>query len=248
MRVLLVEDQGPSAQAAAGALVSELGCEVDVVHDPARGVAQLADREYDVVVVDVLFRSVTEEFDRRRLQRVVRLDDEVLHLSGLAVIDAARQCAVSPVVWSSGEPNRHLHLLFAQEELWAKVFCAKVELDALVTATKAAAEGEEYIDPDLSYYVPNVHGRPLRETILSQPRKLALWRATALGEHQHGALAKMTGMSAKAVRTSMGEMRARLAELDPGVGTDNAPSSDVVRFAGRNWEFFLDDTVRRYFE
>jgi DNA-binding NarL/FixJ family response regulator len=246
VRVLVVEDQGPSVKAAVDALTAEVGCDVVTAHDPRTGLELLVAEHFDVVVVDVLFRSVTEEFERRRRHGLVRLDDPVLHLSGLAVVHGAPD-RTRVLLWTSGDPNRHLHLLFAYEELGVRAFCSKEDLGELMVAVRHAHDGQTHVDPRLSYYVPNHHGRRLRETILSQPRKLALWRATALGQHQHSVLAKLTGMSAKAVRTSMGEMRARLLELDPGMSGDNAPTSDVVRFAGQNWEFFLDETVRSMF-
>lgn len=250
MRVLVVEDQEAAARTAADELRQTLGCEVVVARDPLTGIACLRSEPFDVVIVDLLFRACTESFERRRRSKQVRLTDSELHLSGLAVLHAVRllRDGPRPVVWTSGEPNRHLHLLFAYEELQARAFCSKEELGRLDVAVRQALAGEEYVDPRLAYYLPaGGHGRLLRETILSQPKKLGIWRTIALGQHRHWVIARTLGMNAKAVRVSMGEMRRRLLELDPGLDVSNNPSTEVVRYASQNWEFLLDDTVRRLF-
>lgn len=249
MRVLVVEDQEPAAKTAVDELRQALGCEVAVTRDPRRAIELLRTQDFDIAIIDMLFRACTEAFERRRRNKQVRLTDPALHLSGLAVLHAIRLLpnAPRPVIWTSGEPNRHLHLLFAYEELLARVFCSKEELGRLEEAVRHALAGEEYVDPRLAYYVPSERGRRLRETILSQPRRLGIWRTIALGQHRHWIIARTLGMSAKAVRTSMGEMRRRLLELDPGLNAGNNPSTEVIRYASQNWEFFLDDTVRRMF-
>ena len=249
MRILVVEDQQSSARFAVDELKRYLACDVTVALTPHRGIAELRAGGYDVVVIDMLFRAETANFEQRRRAKKVSLDDVELHLSGLAVLDEARRASPPPrpVLWSSGEPNRHLHMLFAFEELACAVFCAKDGSDDLAQAVAAAYRGEQYISPTLSFYVPNVHGKPLRETILSQSSKLAVWRAIALGTHQHTVLARLTGVSSRTIRTGMGEMRRRLLELDPGLSDEESPSTEVLRFASQNWEFFLDQTVRRHF-
>ncbi|MDQ3576287.1 MAG: hypothetical protein M3443_01495 [Actinomycetota bacterium] len=249
MQVLIVEGQEPLTKVAVDELREALRCEVVIARDPLEGIARLSEGNYDVVIVEMLFRASTEEFDRRRGLNAVRLQDPTLHLSGLAVLHAihSHPNGPRPVFWTSGEPNRHLHMLFAYEELGTRVFCSKEALGQLVEAVRHAQASAEYIDPQLRSYIPKAHGRKLRETILSQHTKLSIWRSLALGQYQHTVIARLLGVRATTVRASISEMRSQLLQLDPGRVADNSPTSELIGYATANWEFFLDDTVRQMF-
>ncbi|MFI9011382.1 response regulator [Actinosynnema sp. NPDC053489] len=248
MRVLLVEDEGVAAQAAVTELVGAMGCEVTVVPDPVEALVRLRREHFDVAVVDMLYQAHSVEFEQRRRRGGVRLTDQRLHLSGLAVLRAADEAAppVRTVLWTNGEPNRRLHMVFAHEQLGCRVMCPKDAVGKLPAAVRAAVEGREHVDPLLRMYFPPASSPSLADTFFTSATRLAVWRAMALGVHEHAAIAKVVGVTAGTVRRGMDALRARLVAFDPGCTLDGPPSAEVVRYAGQNWQFFLDDTVREF--
>lgn len=249
MRVLVVEDQGVAAAMATTELTSALHCEVSTTTDPLDAIDVLTADKYDVVVVDMLYLSRSHEFEARRRQGLARLTDQRLHLSGLAVLHAVgkRGLDTRPLLWTSGEPNRRLHILFAYEQLGCRVLCSKTAIAQLAPAVQAAATGSEYVDPVLRMYFPPRFSTSLHETFLSSSTKLAVWRAMALGQLQHKTIARTAGVQPSTVKKGMDDMRARLLGFDPGYPADGSPSAELIRYASQNWEFFLDDTVREMF-
>ena len=249
MRVLVVEDQGMAANIAVRELEKTDSCKVDVARDPLEAIARLSRDEYDVAVVDMLFREHAHDFEQRRRRGRVHLSDARLLLSGLAVLHAikSRDFRTRPVLWTSGEPNRRLHLTFASEELRCRALCSKESVTDLHRAVQAAARGVAYIDPLLHLHLSSPLSRPLRETLLGSSTKLNVWRAMALGLHQHKDIAKVVGIESSTVRNGMEDMRNKLLELDPTSSIEGSPSSELIRYASQNWEFFLDDTVRVMF-
>jgi DNA-binding NarL/FixJ family response regulator len=249
VRVLVVEYQGVAAEMAAAELTKTMDCEVIVAADPLEAVSRLAVEPVSAVVVDMLYLERSTEFESRRRRGQVRLTDARLHVSGLAVLRAVQRMGLNtrPVLWSSGEPNRRLHMMFAYEVLDCRVMCSKHAVANLPQAVRAALSGKEYIDPVLRMYFPPPFSKPLRKTILASSSKLAVWRAMALGQHQHKAIAKTANVESGTVRKGMDDMRSRLLEFDPGCVADGSPSAELIRYASQNWEFFLDDTVREMF-
>jgi DNA-binding NarL/FixJ family response regulator len=253
VRVLVVEDQGVAAEMAAAALADSMRCEVTVAVDPLEALSRMAVESFDAVVVDMLYLALSTEFEVRRRRGDVRLTDSRLHVSGLAVLHDVLQGVRRPatdtkaILWSSGEPNRRLHMTFAYEVLGCRVMCSKQAVGNLPQAVHAALADKEYIDPVLNMYFPPPFSKPLRKTILASSSKLAIWRAMALGLHQHKAIAKTANVDAATVRKGMDDMRSKLLEFDPGCAADGSPSAELIRYASQNWEFFLDDTVREMF-
>ncbi|KOV90126.1 response regulator [Nocardia sp. NRRL S-836] len=247
-KVLLVEDEGVAAQMAVTELHSVLSCEITVVPDPVEALTRLAHEPVDLAVVDMLYQAHSVEFEQRRRLGQVKLTDRRLHLSGLAVLHAARTAnpAAKTVLWTNGEPNRRLHMMFALEQLGCRVMCPKDAVGKLAAAVRAAVEEREHIDPLLRMYFPPPSAPTLAETFFTSSTRLAVWRAIALGVHEHAAIGAVVGVTAGTVRSGMDALRSRLVAFDPGCSPDGSPSAEVLRYASQNWQFFLDDTVREF--
>ncbi|WIV57976.1 response regulator [Amycolatopsis nalaikhensis] len=249
VRILIVEDLGVAADMAAQTLKQAGPYTVETAHAPGQAIEILAAGRFDVVVADMLFRPDSDEFETRRRRGLVTLDDDRLHLSGLAVLDAVSQRGVRtrPVLWSSGEANRRLHMIFAHEVLGCRVLCSKEAIADLPHAVASAISGQDYIHPVLEMYLTPGFAKPLRETLLASSSRLLVWRAMALGQHQHKMIAKTAGVQPNTIKKRMDEMRKVLLEFDPGCVADGSPSAELIRYASQNWEFFLDETVRARF-
>lgn len=249
MRILLVEDEGMAARTAVAELNDAMPCEVVVATDPIEGLARLGHDRFDVAIVDMLYLRHSVEFEQRRRLGLVRLTDARLYLSGLAVLHAANSTrpATKTVLWTNGEPNRRLHIVFAHEQLGCRVMCLKDTVGKLPDAVRAAAEGRELVDPLLRMHFPPATARTLENTFFTADTKSAVWRALALGVHELSAIAEIVGVSARTIRSGMDELRARLVAFDPGCAPDGPPKAEMIRYAGQNWQFFLDDTVREFY-
>lgn len=246
MRILVVEDMGIAGAMAHTELAEAMPCEPVVVPDPVAALDRLRRERFDAAVVDMLFQSHSDEFERRRRDGRVRLTDARLHLSGLALLRAARSAGTPAVLWTSGEPNRRLHMTFAHEQFACRGMCPK-DKGKLATAVRAVVAGREYLDPILRMHLPPRSAPTLRETFFSSEPRRAMWRAMALGLHHHARIAQAVGVKSGTVRRSVEEMRTRLVAFNPGCSDEGPPTPELVRYASQNWEFFLDDTVREVF-
>jgi DNA-binding NarL/FixJ family response regulator len=152
------------------------------------------------------------------------------------------------VVWTSGEANRRLHLLFAYEDLDVRVFCSKSSgtgrVDTLNAAIMAAAASKTWTDPVLNSYLPTGHARRLSQILFSEPPHSRIWRAISLGAHSRREIAQRTHYSTRTVGNCIPAMYHDLLELDQGMTGGRTPLPEVIRFAATNWEFLLDDAVR----
>jgi DNA-binding NarL/FixJ family response regulator len=252
MRVLLIEDHAPLAGLVGRELQRECGWEVTYARDP-REVSAHDRASFDLAIIDLLYEHLTRDFDSRRLAGAVTLTGKELLLSGLA---AVRDLAADPagtrfVIWTSGEASRRLHLLFAYEEFAARVFCSKSAgtgtLDTLIEALRAAADKRGYVDPVLNSYLPADGARTISSTILHDPARRSVWRALALGARTRGQVSDITGYSSRHVGNLIPEMFNDLSAFDAGLRTSSSPMNEVISYASRNWEFFLDDTVRQVY-
>jgi DNA-binding NarL/FixJ family response regulator len=247
MKVLVIEDIDQIAGPIVRELRNEHGHDVTWARDPLE--ARTYEGYFDVVVVDLLFEHLNVEFDRRRVGRNVSLTRDQLLITGLTAIDDAirRNDRIKFVVWTSAEANRRLHLLYASEESDIGAFCSKSSgtgrADVLNAAIIGAVEGRLYVDPVLSAYLTTGHGRSISQTILREPSHRAIWRAVALGAHSRGEIAKITGYESRTVGNRMPELLAKLLKLDPGI-RPGRPLNEIVSYASRNWEFFLDNAVK----
>lgn len=96
MRVLLVEDEDQVAGLTQRELEREYGHKVTLAGDPETAARHLGEQTFDVVVVDILFHQLLQDFERRRLARQVTPGSERLLSSGLAVIQLARKPSLHP--------------------------------------------------------------------------------------------------------------------------------------------------------
>ncbi|WP_306210613.1 hypothetical protein [Actinoplanes sp. RD1] len=246
MRILVAEDMGIAGAMAYAELAQAGHGDPVIVTDPDTALARLRAEHFDAAVVDMLFQAHSDDFERRRRDGKVRLTDARLHLSGLALVQAAAETGTPAVLWTSGETNRRLHMTFAFERLGCHGMCPK-ETGRLRAAVAAVVAGREWIDPLLRTHLPPRSAPTLRDTFFSSSSRRAMWRAMALGLHDHSRIGQAVGVSSGAVRRSVEDMRSRLVTFDPGCSGDGPPTAELVRYASQNWEFFLDDTIRQIY-
>jgi DNA-binding NarL/FixJ family response regulator len=250
MRVLIIEDHTQLAGLVGRELEQEFGYTVMLARDPVEAMAASRDGEFDLAVVDLIYADLSRAFDARREAGSVSLTSASLLVTGLAAVHhlTVPRSGTGVVIWTSGEANRRLHLLFAYEDLAVRVFCSKSSgtgrLDTLMTALKAAADGRGYVDPVLNPYLPAAGQPTVSSTLLRDPPRRAVWRALAIGGHTRKRISEITGYSERHVGNLIPPMQEDLAALDAGLRASKAPMADLVSYASKNWEFFLDDTVR----
>jgi DNA-binding NarL/FixJ family response regulator len=249
MRVLLVEDETQLAGPVSRELAHEYGHEVTCARSPLEVAGLAAAGRFDVALIDLLYAQLSQQFRRDRESGAVSLTSPRLLATGLtAVHDLYSAVDDVPVaLWTSGEANRRLHLLFAYEDMGVRVFCSKStgtgKVDVVNAALEAAVRREEYVDPVLNAYLPAPGAPPLARTLLRENSKRAIWRALAWGARTRGEICALTYYSPGRVANQIPAMLADLAEIDPGVHALHAPLNEVTSFARSNWEFFLDDVV-----
>lgn len=249
-RVLLVEDHTQLAGPIGRELEQEYGHVVTRARDPIEAQLCLAAASFDVAVVDMLFEHLTRDFDSRRSSGEVRLGGSPLLVTGLYAAAAFRRSRADGgvVMWTSGEANRRLHLLFAYESLGVRAFCSKSagtgKADVLHATILAADAGADRVDPVLNPYLPGPDSPTISATLLRDERSRSIWRALALGHHTREEIAEVTGYAERSVGNATRAMLDALVELDPGLRPGRRPLLELVSFASRNWEFFLDEAVR----
>ncbi|WP_143268863.1 response regulator transcription factor [Amycolatopsis vastitatis] len=245
IRILIVESQETLANSAARGLRDTLDCTVDIAEDPANGIALIANTDYNIVIVSTFFRKHTFTFEQELTTRPLSHDNPHLHLSGLALLEAAcsSESDLEFVMWTSGEINRRLILQFALEEYDVQAFCSKDTVDQLAQAVKAALDGEPYVD---QYLTDHIFDRPkatLTDNFLTHSLQRQIWRALAMGIRSHKGIARHVGMAPKSVRRHIVDMHRKLVKFDPRL-TTSSPTADLIQFATVHREFFLDSTVR----
>jgi DNA-binding NarL/FixJ family response regulator len=250
MRILLIEDHTQLAGPVSRELEAEFGCTVKHARDPIEAAGMYAPGEFDLAVVDLLYQHLHQDFEARMAAGKVTLTSAQLLVTGLAAVHhlTASGGDTGIVIWTSGEANRRLHLLFAYEDLAVRAFCSKSSgtgrIDTLMDALRAAAGHRSYVDPILNSYLPAPGTPKISETVLRDESKRAIWRAIALGAHTRDRVSEMTGYRPRTVGNLIPQMFSDLRLLDAGMGESEAPMADVVSYASKNWEFFLDDTLR----
>ena len=193
--VLIVEDSSQLADSVAHQLVTWHRFDVTCVRDPHAMRAELARRPYDVVLIDLLFQHLNDDFEERRKAHRVRLSSPSLLITGLTAVQTVQEVAptTAMVVWTLGEANRRLHILFAYEDLGQRTFCSKnsgrEHADAVAESLRCAVNRVSYVDPVLNAYLPSRGAPAIGSTLLRDESKRAIWRAIALGAHTRAAIA-----------------------------------------------------------
>lgn len=250
MHVLLIEDHSQLAGLVCRELHEKYDFETTWERDPIRAREKYRKVNYDVAIIDLLYGHLSQSFEDLRRDHMVTATSRQLLISGLM---AAQELTAPPrhtkiVIWTSGEANRRLHMLYAYEELGIRVFCSKSSgggtSSILVDALRTAAEGRTFVDPVLNSYLPAANSPSLRETILRESRKRAIWRALALGARTRGEISDITGHSNRTIGNLIPAMLDDLIEFDPGISRNSAPMAQLISYASRNWEFFLDEVIR----
>ncbi|WP_157368104.1 response regulator [Alloactinosynnema sp. L-07] len=251
MRVLLVEDHTQLARPIARELEHEHGHVVVSVRDPLEAEEELASSEFDVAVIDLLYEHLTYEFDTsRRAGNITLTGHAKLLVTGLYAARAFRRQRPDGgiVLWTSGEANRRLHLLFAYEDIDVRAFCSKSSgtgrADLLNETITAANNVVTKIDPVLNSYLPVAGSTHVSRLLLRDERHRAIWRAVALGYHTRDDIASVTGYASRTVGNTLPDMLHNLTIMDAGMRTSRRPINQLVSYASRNWEFFLDESVR----
>ncbi|MGW7356109.1 hypothetical protein ACWGI0_05370 [Streptomyces sp. NPDC054802] len=250
LRILLVEDSDLLAGAVSRELDREYGHTVVTVHDPLNLDALLATERFDVAIVDLLYEHLNRAFDTLRLSGRLSVRRDTLLISGLTAIRTlhARTPAIPTVVWTSGEANRRLHLLYAYQNLGVRSYCSKSpgtgRLDVLERTVREAALGRPYVDPVLNPYLPADNARTTSGILLREENKRAIWRAVARGAAAREEIGRLTGYAPRTVGRLIPEMYEGLREFDVGLVESRTPFVDLVRYVASNWQFFLDEAVR----
>ena len=254
MRVLLVEDHGQLAGPIARELESEHGHQVVWARDPLDAAELLRTHEFDVAVVDLLYENLTHEFDAKRRSRAVSLTGSSrLLITGLFAVQAFRAARPSGgvVLWTSDEANRRLHLLFAYENLGVRAFCSKSsgtgKADLLHETICAADRDLSKVDPVFNAYLPVAGDCSVGDTLLGEDCQRAIWRAIALGCHTREEIASVTGYARRTIGNTTHLMLQDLMLVDPGLTPGQRPINELISFASRNWEFFLDESVKEIY-
>jgi len=250
LNILLVEDSDQLAGSISRELKREYGHTVTWLRDPTLMESTPGNQRFDVAIIDLLYEHLNREFDAKRLAGRVRVRGDRLLISGLTAIRILREerLAAGIVVWTSGEANRRLHLLYSYEDLAIRTYCSKSpgtgRADILEQAVRMAHNHSHYVDPVLNPYLPAGRGRRASDILLQDECKRAIWRAIALGADTRIEIQRLAGYAARTIGNRIPEMYRDLQEFEAGFVSARSPLLEVVRFATGNWQFFLDDAVR----
>lgn len=250
LNILLIEDSDQLAGSTSRELSNEYGHRVTWIPDPTSMEQHLSRQLVDVAIIDLLYEHLNLEFDARKLARKVQVRGEPLLITGLTAIRVLREKypSVGIVVWTTGEANRRLHLLYSYQDLAMRSYCSKSpgtgHVDMLERAARTAREQGPFVDPVLNPYLPLDNTRWASRILLSDPCKRAIWRALALGAATRPEIARIARYAPRTIGNRIPEMYQDLLEFDTGLNSGNTPLLEVVRYATRHWEFFLDDAVR----
>ena len=250
LSVLLIEDSDQLAGATARELKQDYGHSVAQLRDPTGLELKLSERHFDVAIIDLLYENLNLEFDARRLARTVQIRNHRLLITGLTAIRVLRERypRTAIVVWTSGEANRRLHLLYSYQDLTMRNYCSKSpgtgRANKLAEAAWMAHERRPYVDPVLNPYLPADSAKWASRILFQDQCKRAIWRALAIGAVTRPEIARIAGYAPRTVGNRIPEMYAELREFDTGLVGSNSPLIEVARYASINWQFFLDDAVR----
>jgi DNA-binding NarL/FixJ family response regulator len=250
LRILLIEDSDQLAGSTARELQGEYGHSVTWLRDPTCMEPALSEQRFDVAIIDLLYEHLNQEFDAKRRAHQVKVRGDRLLISGLTAIRILRERhpEMGIVVWTSGEANRRLHLLYSHENLAMRSYCSKSpgtgRSDALERAARLAHKRQQFVDPVLNPYLPRDKARRSCDILLQDASKRAIWRAIAIGADTRSEISGIAGYSARTVGNRIPEMYQDLLEFDAGLAGTRSPFIEIARYADRNWPFFLDDAVR----
>ncbi|MEU2713164.1 hypothetical protein [Streptomyces sp. NPDC007205] len=250
MKVLLVEDHRQYADLIQEKLESKFGFDVTVATDPTAAHGHLHAHRYDVVVVDVLYRKLSESYNQQRERARSSLSQlRPFNISGLSTLrEVTRSPETAMVVWTSGDPNRTLHIVMAYQTFRVRAFCSKESTYSdIATAISAAAERRPHVDVTLRPFLPRATLPPLGEILFKEVRWRAIWRALAAGSPEHEVTARMTNYEVQTVRKTMAPMAESLSALSPRLTSRRQPLNILSSYATFHWEFFLDRAVVEMF-
>jgi hypothetical protein len=241
--VLLVDDGRAYASEVAVRLADELGTDVRYEDDPSRAVRRIAAGGLNAVVVDVLFRPVTEIFERKRQAGEVSAADGPFLVSGLAVLQAARYAKVPAVVWTDGGDDRLLHMRYAYDEFGTRVFCRKDEL-GLAAAVRTAISGGTVIPRSLVDEGLGPDHNRVADSLFHRRHWARVWRILAIGDATtHKEVTRAAEGSFTYTPKDAGEMALEAANLHAFTRPGKNPLNFCHRFASKNAFFLLDDTI-----
>lgn len=250
LSILLIEDSDQLAGATFRELTHDYGHTVVILPDPTGMERLLSEQDFDVAIIDLLYENLNLEFDAKRLARSVRIRADRLLVTGLTAIRVLRELypRMGIVVWTSGEANRRLHLLYSYQDLAMRNYCSKSpgtgRANKLAQAAWMAHERRPYVDPVLNPYLPADGTRWASQIMFGDQCKRAIWRALAIGAATRPEIARITGYAPRTIGNRIPEMYNDLREFDVGLTGGSSPLIEVARYAGINWQFFLDDAVR----
>ncbi len=250
MHVLLIEDHSQLAGLVSRELQEKHDYKITWARDPVSAGDSYREMNFDLAIIDLIYAHLNEEFEGLRRRGEVTVTSSRLLVTGLLAVQelTAPPRDTKIVIWTSGEANRRLHMLYSYEELKIRVFCSKSSgngtTDTLVSALRAAAEERTFVDPVLNSYLPVANSPTVSATILRESTKRAVWRSLAMGARTRNEISEITGYSKRTIGNLVPEMLNDLIEFDPGVSRSSAPMAQLISYASCNWEFFLDEVIR----
>ena len=259
MYVLLVDDSQNYARIVVEGLANKHHYRVYYALDAAEAFQVLSAQPIDVVIVDVLFRPVMEQFERLRRKGMVCIERGPFLDSGLAVLrqigSHKEQSRPRPkvVVWTDGGDNRLLHMLWAYQQLNAKAFYYKDaggNADATLNrAIQIAASDQSHISRELEEEGMSSEKLSLSETLFRDPMRWPyIWRALALGATSHLAIAERVQHRFKYKKSVIGDIAQEADNLNAIPALRGDPLGFCIAYANRHHLFFLDSAVKSHFD
>ncbi|HJP69253.1 MAG TPA: hypothetical protein VJ846_10155 [Sphingomicrobium sp.] len=249
-RVLIVEDSGYLSGAVGRELSADFGYQVTVARDPIEMKQMLENERFDLALVDLLYRHLSDDFEHRRRSGQVSLTGRQFLVTGLTALRALREQSpsTSVAIWTSGEGSRALHIAFAHDFLNVRVLASKDgptgKVDTLHDIVQLALDGGTFIDETLASYLPAPGSPTLHDTFLANETNRAIWRTCALGISAQKEIAKKIGGSEKQIGKHIRVMYDKLLAFTGLPPRARTALHEVTRYAEANWEFFLDAAVR----
>jgi DNA-binding NarL/FixJ family response regulator len=232
--VLIVEDHQAVAESLALALRSRHHHEVVCRPSPEHLDAVLARCDFQVAIIDLLFRGSPA-------------------VSGLSALDLVSNTSPDTklILWTAAEENRILHLgvAFGCFEL-AGAIPKDISLQDLEECISSVLAGKVYFHPELAVHRVPRRQKSAGELLLASDTHANVWRAIARGARSRDAIAKHCNYSPRTVGDAISDMNNLLVSLmlvDPDINAavKQPAQATVVGFAVRHREFFLDETVAR---
>jgi len=211
----------------------------------------LASAQFDVALVDVLYVPILESLEDERRRGAISAGTGPFFESGLAVLDAIEtQQPIPAAIWSEGDDNRLLHMIYAFQRFNVGNFYRKFQVGTalLDRAIKQTTSGIRYIDKGLQQSGVGAAWLPLDKTLFAEPEWPVIWRALALGATSHKKIQEKVKIHiGKYRREVIGAMAQAADNMSSVSEYDGDALGFCAMFAARQRTFLLDATIKKHF-